>query len=39
MGLRFYNLPQFVTVTPPPNVLVDNLASTGLLGCWRTSAW
>ncbi len=32
LGMRFYNLPQFVTVTPPPNVLVDNLASTGLLG-------
>jgi hypothetical protein len=31
-GLRFYNLPQFVTVTPPPNVFVDNLASDGLLG-------
>jgi hypothetical protein len=31
-GMRFYNLPQFITVTAPPNVLVDNLASTGLIG-------
>jgi O-antigen ligase len=31
-GLRFYNLPQFITVTAPPNVLVDNLASTGIIG-------
>jgi hypothetical protein len=32
LGLRFYNLPQFVTVTAPPNSLVDNLASTGVIG-------
>jgi hypothetical protein len=31
-GLRFYNLPQFITVTAPPNVFVDNLASTGIIG-------
>src|ERR1039458_5959639 len=31
-GMRFYNLPQFVSVTAPPNVLVDNLASTGIVG-------
>jgi hypothetical protein len=31
-GMRFYNLPQFVSVTAPPNVLVDNLASTGVVG-------
>ncbi len=31
-GMRFYNLPQFITVTAPPNVLVDNLASTGIVG-------
>lgn len=31
-GMRFYNLPQFLTVTAPPNVIVDNLASTGLVG-------
>jgi hypothetical protein len=31
-GMRFYNLPQFITVTPPPNVLIDNLASTGIIG-------
>ena len=31
-GMRFYNLPQFVYVTAPPNVLIDNLASTGLVG-------
>jgi hypothetical protein len=30
--MRFYNLPQFITVTPPPNSLVDNLASTGVVG-------
>ena len=30
--MRFYNLPQFITVTAPPNVLVDNLASTGIIG-------
>jgi hypothetical protein len=30
--MRFYNLPQFITVTAPPNVLIDNLASTGILG-------
>jgi hypothetical protein len=32
LGLRFYNLPQYVFVTPPPNSLVDNLASTGIVG-------
>jgi hypothetical protein len=32
LGMRFYNLPQFVTVTAPPNSLVDNLASTGIIG-------
>ncbi len=31
-GMRFYNLPQFVSVTAPPNVFVDNLASTGIVG-------
>jgi hypothetical protein len=31
-GMRFYNLPQFITVTAPPNVLIDNLASTGVVG-------
>lgn len=31
-GMRFYNLPQFLTVTAPPNVLIDNLASTGIIG-------
>ncbi len=31
-GLRFYNLPQFLSVTAPPNVIVDNLASTGVIG-------
>jgi hypothetical protein len=31
-GMRFYNLPQFITVTAPPNVFVDNLASTGVVG-------
>jgi hypothetical protein len=31
-GMRFYNLPQFITVTAPPNVLIDNLASSGILG-------
>jgi hypothetical protein len=30
--MRFYNLPQFITVTAPPNVLIDNLASSGILG-------
>jgi hypothetical protein len=32
LGLRFYNLPQFISVTVPPNSLVDNLASTGVIG-------
>jgi hypothetical protein len=32
LGLRFYNLPQFISVTAPPNSLVDNLASTGIIG-------
>ncbi len=31
-GMRFYNLPQFLSVTAPPNVFVDNLASTGIIG-------
>jgi hypothetical protein len=31
-GMRFYNLPQFIAVTAPPNVFVDNLASTGVVG-------
>ncbi|MGH9080465.1 MAG: O-antigen ligase family protein [Acidimicrobiales bacterium] len=31
-GMRFYNLPQFITVTAPPNVVIDNLASTGIVG-------
>jgi hypothetical protein len=31
-GMRFYNLPQFITVTAPPNVFIDNLASTGVIG-------
>jgi O-antigen ligase len=30
--MRFYNLPQYLTVTAPPNSLVDNLASTGIIG-------
>ncbi len=32
LGNRFYNLPQYITVTAPPNSLVDNLASTGIIG-------
>ena len=32
LGLRFYNLPQFISVTVPPNSLVDNLASSGIIG-------
>ena len=32
LGMRFYNLPQYVTVTAPPNSLVDNLSSTGVIG-------
>jgi hypothetical protein len=32
LGMRFYNLPQYLTVTAPPNSLVDNLASTGIIG-------
>jgi len=32
LGMRFYNLPQYLTVTAPPNSLVDNLASTGVIG-------
>jgi hypothetical protein len=31
-GMRFYNLPQYAYVTAPPNVVIDNLASTGLVG-------
>jgi type IV secretory pathway TrbL component len=30
--MRFYNLPQWVSVTAPPNVVIDNLASTGIIG-------
>jgi hypothetical protein len=30
--MRFYNLPQFITVTAPPSVIYDNLASTGIVG-------
>lgn len=32
LGMRFYNLPQYVSVTAPPNVFVDNLVSTGIVG-------
>jgi len=32
LGMRFYNLPQYLSVTAPPNSLVDNLASTGVIG-------
>ncbi len=32
LGMRFYYLPQYVTVTSPPNVIIDNLASTGIIG-------
>jgi hypothetical protein len=32
LGMRFYDLPQYLTVTAPPNSLVDNLASTGIVG-------
>jgi hypothetical protein len=32
LGMRFYNLPQYFYVTAPPNSLVDNLASTGVIG-------
>jgi polysaccharide biosynthesis protein PslJ len=32
LGMRFYYLPQYLTVTAPPNVLIDNLASTGIVG-------
>ncbi len=31
-GMRFYDLPQYLSVTAPPNVVIDNLASTGLVG-------
>ena len=31
-GMRFYNLPQFSSISAAPNVLVDNLASTGIVG-------
>jgi hypothetical protein len=31
-GMRFYDLPQWVSVTAPPNVIIDNLASTGIIG-------
>ena len=32
LGLRFYNLPQYIDITAPPNSLFDNLASTGVIG-------
>jgi hypothetical protein len=32
LGMRFYNLPDYLSITAPPNVLVDNLASTGIVG-------
>jgi hypothetical protein len=32
LGMRFYNLPQYLFVTVPPNSLVDNLSSTGVIG-------
>ena len=32
MGMRFYNLPQYISVTAPPNSIIDNLASTGIVG-------
>jgi polysaccharide biosynthesis protein PslJ len=32
LGMRFYNLPQYLYVTAPPNSLIDNLASTGVIG-------
>jgi len=32
LGMRFYYLPQYFYVTAPPNSLVDNLASTGVIG-------
>ena len=32
LGMRFYNLPQYIYVTAPPNVIIDNLASTGIVG-------
>ncbi|HEX3980982.1 MAG TPA: O-antigen ligase family protein [Acidimicrobiales bacterium] len=32
LGMRFYYLPQYITVTAPPNVIIDNLASTGIVG-------
>jgi len=32
LGMRFYNLPPYVSITAPPNSLVDNLASTGIIG-------
>jgi polysaccharide biosynthesis protein PslJ len=31
-GMRFYDLPQYLSVTAPPNVVIDNLASTGIVG-------
>jgi polysaccharide biosynthesis protein PslJ len=31
-GMRFYDLPQWLYVTAPPNVIIDNLASTGIIG-------
>lgn len=31
-GMRFYDLPQWVYVTAPPNVVIDNLAETGIIG-------
>ena len=31
-GMRFYNLPAFVGVPVPPNVIIGGLASTGIVG-------
>lgn len=31
-GMRFYNLPAFVGVPVPPNVVIGGLASTGIVG-------
>ncbi len=31
-GMRFYHLPQFINVTQPPNVIIGNLASSGIVG-------
>ncbi len=31
-GMRFYHLPQFINITQPPNVIIGNLASSGIVG-------